>query len=229
VHIGSSISGSTALHATSFVRSIPGSSAIGIWPIPDRNEKGRQQRHRRVPRIRTTSRLAAEEEIETEGFRFVNLAAMRALPEGPTSNPSLIPTSRLAYDPDAVTPVASLETCRFSTGRRCEVRNRSSRQKPDAWRSSRKRFHHCNDDDVRISICSPPLATEVAMKNLRGYRAMSILCRQKAALHPTERSAWLSYAERWEQLAEAEIAEHFKACNTDYPQGNRTARGAASG
>lgn len=67
MHTGSSISGSTALHATSLVRSIPGSSAIGIWPIPDRNEEGRQQRHRRVPRIRTTSRLAAEEEIETEG------------------------------------------------------------------------------------------------------------------------------------------------------------------
>jgi len=67
------------------------------------------------------------------------------------------------------------------------------------------------------------VSEEVAMENIRGYRAMSILCRQKAALRPTERSIWLSQAERWEQMAEAEIAAHFRACNTDYSENNQSA------
>ncbi|WP_426442473.1 hypothetical protein [Bradyrhizobium genosp. P] len=53
------------------------------------------------------------------------------------------------------------------------------------------------------------------MKNVRSYRASSARCRQQAALRPEEGWKWLSEAERWERLAEAEIASHFEECNTN--------------
>jgi hypothetical protein len=52
------------------------------------------------------------------------------------------------------------------------------------------------------------------MKNIRSYRAMSSLCRQQAVFHPEDSWKWLGEAERWEHLADAEIASHFKECNT---------------
>jgi hypothetical protein len=55
---------------------------------------------------------------------------------------------------------------------------------------------------------------EAAMKNVRRYRAMGSLCRQSAVLNPLNSWKLLSDAERWEHLAETEIASHFKECNT---------------
>jgi hypothetical protein len=52
------------------------------------------------------------------------------------------------------------------------------------------------------------------MKNILSYRAMSLLCRQQAVFHPENSWKWLGEAEHWEHLADAEIASHFKKCNT---------------
>ena len=57
-------------------------------------------------------------------------------------------------------------------------------------------------------------AEGVAMENVRGYRAMGSLCRQSAVLNPHNSWKLLGDAERWEHLAEAEIALHFKECNS---------------
>jgi hypothetical protein len=56
---------------------------------------------------------------------------------------------------------------------------------------------------------------EVAMENVRRYRAMGSLCRQSAVLNPLNSWKLLGDAERWEHLAETEIALHFKECNTN--------------
>jgi len=52
------------------------------------------------------------------------------------------------------------------------------------------------------------------MENVRHYRAMGSLCRQNAVLNPLNSWKLLGDAERWEHLAEAEIALHFKECNS---------------
>src|SRR5260370_4475323 len=54
----------------------------------------------------------------------------------------------------------------------------------------------------------------VAMENVRRHRAMGSLCRQSAVLNPLNSWKLLGDTERWEHLAEVEIALHFKACNT---------------
>ena len=54
---------------------------------------------------------------------------------------------------------------------------------------------------------------EVSMKNASHYRALASLCRQQAAYRPDQTWQLLGQAERWEHLAEAEIADHFKECN----------------
>jgi hypothetical protein len=41
------------------------------------------------------------------------------------------------------------------------------------------------------------------MDNAQRYRAIALLCRQQACLHPEENWKWLAQAERWEHLAEA--------------------------
>jgi hypothetical protein len=51
------------------------------------------------------------------------------------------------------------------------------------------------------------------METIRRYRAIALLCRQQAVLHPEESWKWLGKAERWEDLAETEIAAHYKDCN----------------
>jgi hypothetical protein len=56
---------------------------------------------------------------------------------------------------------------------------------------------------------------EVAMKNASRYRALASLCRQQAAYKPDQSWHLLGQAERWEHLAEAELADHFKECNGD--------------
>jgi hypothetical protein len=45
------------------------------------------------------------------------------------------------------------------------------------------------------------------------YRALASLYRQQAAYSPFNSWHLLGQAERWEHLAEAEIADHFKNCN----------------
>jgi hypothetical protein len=55
---------------------------------------------------------------------------------------------------------------------------------------------------------------EVAMKNVRNYRAMSSICRQRAVFDPENSWKHLGDAERWDHLAHAEIASHFRECNT---------------
>jgi hypothetical protein len=52
------------------------------------------------------------------------------------------------------------------------------------------------------------------MEKVRRYRAMGSLCRQSAVLNPLNSWKLLGDAERWEHLAEAEIAFHFKESNT---------------
>jgi hypothetical protein len=58
------------------------------------------------------------------------------------------------------------------------------------------------------------LKEEVAMKKVRSYRAMALLCRQQAVFHPDRSWEYLADAERWEHLAEAEISALFDQCNT---------------
>jgi len=40
------------------------------------------------------------------------------------------------------------------------------------------------------------------MENAQHCRAMALLCRQQAVLHPDQKWEWLGQAERWEHLAE---------------------------
>jgi hypothetical protein len=58
---------------------------------------------------------------------------------------------------------------------------------------------------------------EVAMKNVAEYRALASLCRQTAAYNPDKSWHLLGQAERWEHLAEQELASHFKECNVNRP------------
>ena len=52
------------------------------------------------------------------------------------------------------------------------------------------------------------------MEKASRYRALASLYRQQAAYSPFNSWHLLGQAERWEHLAEAEIADHFKDCNT---------------
>ena len=52
------------------------------------------------------------------------------------------------------------------------------------------------------------------MKNVRSYRAMGSICRQRAVFDPENSWKHLGDAERWDHLAHAEIASHFRQCNT---------------
>jgi hypothetical protein len=65
------------------------------------------------------------------------------------------------------------------------------------------------------------------MKKNLSYRAMGSLCRQQAVFHPENSWKWLGEAERWEHLAHAEIASHFKECNTS-SSSDRAKSGAPS-
>ena len=52
------------------------------------------------------------------------------------------------------------------------------------------------------------------MENVRHYRAMGSVCRQLAVFDPVHSWKYLIEAQKWEHRAEAEIASHFKECNT---------------
>jgi hypothetical protein len=54
------------------------------------------------------------------------------------------------------------------------------------------------------------------MENVRQYRAMASLCRLQATLDPANAFRWLAHADRWEYLVEAEIEDHYRACNADH-------------
>jgi hypothetical protein len=43
------------------------------------------------------------------------------------------------------------------------------------------------------------------MENAQRCRAIALLCRQQASLHPEQNWKWLAQAERWEHLAEARL------------------------
>ena len=51
------------------------------------------------------------------------------------------------------------------------------------------------------------------MKNASFYRALASLYRQQAAYCPDQSWYLLGQAERWEHLAEQELASHFENCN----------------
>ena len=53
------------------------------------------------------------------------------------------------------------------------------------------------------------------MENVRRYRAMASMCRQHAALDPQNYRLWIARADQWEILVEAEIEEHYRACNSE--------------
>jgi hypothetical protein len=43
------------------------------------------------------------------------------------------------------------------------------------------------------------------MENAQRCRAIALLCRQQASIHPDQNWKWLAQAERWEHLAEADF------------------------
>ena len=51
------------------------------------------------------------------------------------------------------------------------------------------------------------------MDKVRRYRALGSLCRQQAAYNPDQSWHLLGQAERWEHMAEEELAAHFNACS----------------
>ena len=52
------------------------------------------------------------------------------------------------------------------------------------------------------------------MENVRHCRAMGSLFRQFAVFDPVHSWKYLIEAQKWEHLAEAEIASHFNECNS---------------
>ena len=53
----------------------------------------------------------------------------------------------------------------------------------------------------------------IAMENIQHCRAMGSLFRQFAVFDPVHSWKYLIEAQKWEHLADAEIASHFKECN----------------
>jgi hypothetical protein len=53
---------------------------------------------------------------------------------------------------------------------------------------------------------------QIAMENVRRYRAIASLCRQTAALRPLQKWSLLDQAEGWERLAAEEA--YFMVCNS---------------
>jgi hypothetical protein len=58
---------------------------------------------------------------------------------------------------------------------------------------------------------------EVGMKIASDYRALASLYRQQAAYNPSRSWHLLGQAERWEHLAEQELASPFQECNSTSP------------
>jgi hypothetical protein len=58
-----------------------------------------------------------------------------------------------------------------------------------------------------------PVSGEIVLQNVRRYRAIASLYRQTATFCPIQSWSLLGQAERWEQLALAELEAYFRACN----------------
>ena len=56
---------------------------------------------------------------------------------------------------------------------------------------------------------------EAIMANVRRYRATASLWRQTAAFRPDQSWSLLEQAERWEDLAVAELEAYFDVCKID--------------
>lgn len=56
------------------------------------------------------------------------------------------------------------------------------------------------------------------MENAQQCRAIALLCRQQASIHPEQNWKWLAQAERWEHLAEARGALKQDAPAKETPQ-----------
>jgi hypothetical protein len=63
-----------------------------------------------------------------------------------------------------------------------------------------------------MPIFRPP--ERLKMRDVRSYRALGSLCRQRAVFDPDNSWKWLSEAERWEHLADAEIDARYQECNS---------------
>ena len=56
------------------------------------------------------------------------------------------------------------------------------------------------------------------MENAQQCRAIALLCRQQASIHPQDNWKWLAQAERWEHLADARLvlkADASKSANSN--------------
>jgi hypothetical protein len=73
--------------------------------------------------------------------------------------------------------------------------------------------HNHNDSDKKDGITCQ-WRGGVAMENVRHYRAVGSLYRQFAAFDPARSWKYLIEAQKYERLAEEEIASHFEECNT---------------
>ena len=72
-----------------------------------------------------------------------------------------------------------------------------------------------NDFVVKTGLKCPGkcISQEVTMKDVVQCRKLEAKFRQLAVSDPTKRFIWLAEAEKWEHVADAEIASHFEACN----------------
>ena len=88
--------------------------------------------------------------------------------------------------------------------------------------------HNCNDSDAKDMDKLVCQLEEVAMQNIRRYRAMGSLFRQQAAYHPDQSWKFLAKALHWEHLAELEMSSHFEAYNTETTDSSRSLSVAAA-
>jgi hypothetical protein len=61
-----------------------------------------------------------------------------------------------------------------------------------------------------------PVSGEAVMENVRRYRAVASLWRQTAAFRPDQRWSLLEQAERWDNLAMAELETYFTVHSSDH-------------
>jgi hypothetical protein len=81
--------------------------------------------------------------------------------------------------------------------------------------------HNHNNSDARGRI-SCGYEAGVEMEKVQHCRAMGSLFRQFAVFDPVHSWKYLIEAQKWEHLAEAEIASRFKECNTTEAKAPRT-------
>jgi hypothetical protein len=65
------------------------------------------------------------------------------------------------------------------------------------------------------------------MENAQRCRAIALLCRQQASLHPEDNWKWLAQAERWEHLAEASFVQKSETPKAE-PRRRRSLRSGDS-